>query len=67
MVNYTMSSEAEGAARVRLDIPSANIDWYLKAVNSSSNHDQHISNWERKHESEQQTSFILNTDNIQEL
>ena len=42
MVNCTRSSVAEGAARVRLDFPPAEIDWCLKAVNSSLNHERHV-------------------------
>ena len=67
MVNCTMSSFAKGAARVRLDFPGAEIDWCWKALNSSSNHERHLSNWERKHDLASHTSFILSTDNVQEL
>ena len=67
MVNCIRSSVEEGAARVRLDFPPAEIDWCWKAVNSSSNHEQYLSSWERKHDSGPHTSLILNTDNVQEL
>ena len=67
MVNCTRSSVAEGAARVRLDFPPVEIDWCWKAINSSSNHEQYLSSWERKHDSGPHTNLILNTDNVQEL
>ena len=67
MVNCTRSSLAEGAPRVKLYFPPTEIDWCWKVVISSSNHEQHLSSWERKHDSGPHTSLILNTDNVQEL
>ena len=42
VMDCTRSSVAEGAARVGLNLPSAEVDWRWETINSRSDHKRHL-------------------------